>query len=157
MIRTRQRNQSRLGTASVELALLSPILVSLLLGIWEVGRLVEVQQIVSNSAREGARQASTGLKTTAQCQTAVTDYLTNAGLSTTGVNVTVTNITHGGDVINALQLDHLQCTVSFPFNNAKWMAIDWFVPNGTSMTAAADWYSMKDVPLTVNQTIPSAP
>lgn len=137
--------------------MLSPILVSLLLGIWEVGRLVEVQQIVANSAREGARQASTGLKTSTQCQTAVTDYLTNAGLSTSGVTVTVTNVTHGGDVINAVQLDHLQCTVSFPFNNAKWMAIDWFVPNGTNMTAAADWYSMKDVPLTVNQTIPSAP
>ena len=39
-----------------ELALVTMLfVVPLIFGIWEVGRLIHVQQVVSNSAREGAR------------------------------------------------------------------------------------------------------
>ncbi len=55
MTRTRPRS----GVAAVETAVvLSFVLVPLLIGIWEMGRLVQVQQIVANSAREGARLAA---------------------------------------------------------------------------------------------------
>jgi Flp pilus assembly protein TadG len=48
----------RRGTATVELALVMlTIVVPLMIGLWEMGRFVQVQQIVSNSAREGARMA----------------------------------------------------------------------------------------------------
>lgn len=36
------------------------VLIPVLIGVWEVGRLVQVQQIVSNAAREGARLAAQG-------------------------------------------------------------------------------------------------
>ena len=46
----------RPAVAAVELAfVLLFFLVPLVIGVWEVGRLIHVQQIVSNSAREGAR------------------------------------------------------------------------------------------------------
>ena len=46
----------RRGVASIELAFVTMLLIiPVLIGIWEVGRLIQVQQIVSNSAREGAR------------------------------------------------------------------------------------------------------
>lgn len=49
----------RRGTATVELALVMTfIIVPLILGLWEMGRYVQVQQIVANSAREGARMAA---------------------------------------------------------------------------------------------------
>jgi Flp pilus assembly protein TadG len=49
----------RRGVAAVETAVvLNFFLVPLLIGIWEMGRLVQVQQIVANSAREGARLAA---------------------------------------------------------------------------------------------------
>lgn len=49
----------RSGVAAVETAVvLTFLLVPLLIGIWEMGRLVQVQQIVANSAREGARLAA---------------------------------------------------------------------------------------------------
>lgn len=51
----------RRGVAAVELGfVLMLFLAPLILGVWEVGRLVHVQQIVSNSAREGARLAGQG-------------------------------------------------------------------------------------------------
>jgi ABC-2 type transport system ATP-binding protein len=55
MVRTRFRTSARRGVAVVELAVLLPFLLVVLLGIWEVGRLIEVQQILNNAAREGAR------------------------------------------------------------------------------------------------------
>ena len=60
-MRMSSRASSRSGIAIVETAvLLLPIFIFTLFGVWEVGRLIQTTQIVSNSAREGARQASTG-------------------------------------------------------------------------------------------------
>ena len=50
----------RRGSAAVEAAVVMPVIVTMLLGMLEVGRLVEVQEIMNNAAREGARQAAGG-------------------------------------------------------------------------------------------------
>jgi Flp pilus assembly protein TadG len=53
-------NGRRHATAAVEFALCLPLLLTLLLGVWEVGRIVEVNQTLWNSSREAARDASLG-------------------------------------------------------------------------------------------------
>ena len=53
------RNKRR-GTAAVEFAVCLPLIFLLLAGLWEVGRMTEVQQVMWNSAREAARDASLG-------------------------------------------------------------------------------------------------
>lgn len=59
MLRRPMSVPQRRGTATVELALVMTfVIVPLTLGLWEMGRYVQVQQIVANSAREGARMAS---------------------------------------------------------------------------------------------------
>jgi Flp pilus assembly protein TadG len=51
----------RSAVAAVETyVVITFILFPVMLGVWEVGRLVQVQQIVSNAAREGARVAAQG-------------------------------------------------------------------------------------------------
>ena len=50
----------RPGVAVVEFAVCLPLIVFLLLGLWEVGRLVEVNEVMWNSAREAARDSSLG-------------------------------------------------------------------------------------------------
>jgi Flp pilus assembly protein TadG len=144
----------RSGIAAVEFAVTLPLLVVLLAGVWEVGVLVQVQQLLSNAARVGGRQASTGLNTTTQVQQAVTEYLQNAGLPTKNVTVTVTNITSGGDVSAANQMDQLNVSVSVPFADVAWDAMSYVVPSGSQITGSATWYSMKDLPVSVSTTLP---
>ena len=50
----------RRGAAAVEFALCLPLLWLILTGLWEVGRITEVQGVVWNSAREAVRDASLG-------------------------------------------------------------------------------------------------
>jgi Flp pilus assembly protein TadG len=50
----------RHGVAAVEFAVCLPIMFVILFGLWEVGRMAEVQNVAWNSAREGARDASGG-------------------------------------------------------------------------------------------------
>lgn len=69
----------RRGGAVVEFAVLLPFISMLLFGILELGRMLEVQQVVSNAAREGARHAAKYGNTT-QVDTVVQNYLRNCGI-----------------------------------------------------------------------------
>jgi Flp pilus assembly protein TadG len=105
----RLRNRSprtRRGVAAIEMAGVTIFfIVPMIIGIWEVGRLIHVQQVVANSAREGARFAAQGftiksdgtqiqikrLTGTPNVKDVVTDYLRSAGLTTLAPgDVTVT-------------------------------------------------------------------
>src|SRR5262245_25544717 len=88
--------RTRRGTAIVEAAIMLPLVVILLLGTWELGRISEVQQILNNGVREGARQAAAGVMTNSQVQSVVTNYVKNAGLPTTNLSVTVQDLTSTG-------------------------------------------------------------
>lgn len=164
MIMRRHGQAKRLGSASVELGFILPILVSLLLGIWEVGRLVEAQQILTNAAREGVRQASTGNVTVAQMTTIVNNYLTAAGLNNANSTVTIYNLTQdpnpangqtSDDPTQANQLDHLHVIVTLPLSNVKWVIVGQSMTNVTTLTAYADFDSMVDQPLVVNPALPT--
>ena len=110
----------------------------LLLGTWEVSRLVEVSQILDNAAREGARQATTGLMSGTQVQQIVLNYLLNAGIPTTHATVTVSDLTSPGtDPTNANQMDQLQVSVSIPFSDVRWTDI----VIGYQYLNAAQWSS----------------
>jgi hypothetical protein len=63
----------RRGVAAVEFAVCLPLLFTILFGLWEVGRITEVQQVMWNSAREAARDASLGQD---NLQTVATNLLT---------------------------------------------------------------------------------
>jgi len=148
----------RRGLAAVELALLMPLLLTFLLGVWEVGRLVQINQILNNATREGARKASTGKNTYADVQTTVSNYLTNAGITNlNGLTVQVYNVTQSNagpnyDPSKATCLDQLQINVSLPFNNVRWIGLLFLVTDpSTQMNAQAIWLSNhdKDYPTTI--------
>jgi Flp pilus assembly protein TadG len=163
MIRTSPNQARRRGAAAVELAVVAPVILLLLTGIWEVGRMVEVQQILSNAAREGARQAATGQLTNTQVETVVVEYLQAAGIPTANINTTgnnglqtitgnpqlqmVTDLTNPGyDVSNAQYLDQIQVTVQLPFQDVRWSLLSLITSQSTTMNATVTWYTVVDKP-----------
>jgi TadE-like protein len=149
MKRVTSRPGPRRGAAAVELALLLPFLLALLLGVWEVGRLIQINQVLSNAAREGARQASTGEKTNDQVKLAVCQYLKNGGLNDYTASrdsvVTVTDLNSpGSDARAATKLDRLRVTVSIPFADVQWIALHLIADNGSRLNAEAVWCSSND-------------
>jgi Flp pilus assembly protein TadG len=72
------RTAGRSGAAAVEFAICAIPMFLLLIGLWEVGRMVEVQQVVWTSAREAARDASLGQDSLQTVATNLASYLQNA-------------------------------------------------------------------------------
>ena len=60
MLIRRYRPAQRPAVAAVELAFVLPLLLGILIGVWELGRIVHVQQLLVTAARDGARLAAQG-------------------------------------------------------------------------------------------------
>lgn len=145
MIQRLHRPRRRDGVAAVEFAFLAPFFVFLLIGAWEGGRMLQIQQSLSNAAREGGRQASTGLRTNTQIQQVVTDYLNRASVPTANAVVTVTVTGTGGpDATQAVQMDQILVTVSVPVSDFRWIGLTLVTNSSTRITGQATWYSLRD-------------
>ena len=62
---TSKRGRRERGAAAVEMAIVLPLLLFIIAGMIDLGRLFYVQTMVTNAAREGARMASLGYDTSA--------------------------------------------------------------------------------------------
>jgi Flp pilus assembly protein TadG len=151
----RRTGPIRDGNAAVEFAIVLPFIMTLLMGILEVGRLIEMQQVLTNATREGARHAATGQYTDSQCQQVVLSYVQVAGFPTTGMTVTVSDLTTpGNDVSAANYLDRIQVTSTYPYQNVAWSTLNYVFPSNFTMSAKAQWISLVDKPF---PTFPNPP
>lgn len=131
----RRNHQRRRGAAAVEFGIVTLFFVApLMIEVWEVGRMVQVQQIVSEAAREGARLASQGYTIqsngaetqihastgTPNVTTTVYQYMYAAGLT----NLTATNTGLATDI-----------TVTFTFTSPRTSA---YIPLATD-PAGTSW------------------
>lgn len=149
----RRLDRRRRATAAVEFVVILPFIAMLLLGMWEGGRLIEIEQILNNAAREGARQAASGQMSYSQIQDVVTNYLSNAGVPTANVTVNIRNLGFPGNPPppdnnpqDATQLDQLQVSITMPFNDVRWTTLSLVTNASTQLNATAIWSSLKDVP-----------
>jgi Flp pilus assembly protein TadG len=91
----RKKLRSRQGASAVEFAFVAPVFFVLVFGLIELGRMVMVQQALTNAAREGCRTAT--LATTineSEVETAVRNYLKSVmrnASNASEVRVTVPN------------------------------------------------------------------
>lgn len=76
------------GQALVEVAIALPILLALLVGIFEFARAYNVQQVITHAAREGARHGVVEASAAAEAQTRATLRLADGNIS--GATVTAT-------------------------------------------------------------------
>ena len=112
------------GAAAVEFAVVAPIFVLLLFGMIEYGRMVMVQQMLTNATREGARRAVLDGTTTANVKTTVQNYLTSG-------NITVNNseITVAPDPAAAAFGDPVTVSLTVPFSRVSWLPAPMFLGN----------------------------
>ncbi len=145
-----------------------PLLLILMLGIWEVGRYIHVQQIMVNSAREGARLAAGGYTTNSvpvtntMVQQAVKDYLQGAGLPAaaySNAQVTLTSLASPAwtNPHEANPLDRFEVKVVIPagaaFESTRWS----FLPKLTGvnqMEAVVDWVSLNNEEISIDTDLP---
>lgn len=155
-MRRRQAINKRRGTACVEFAVVMPMLLIFILGILEMGRFVEVFQMLDAAAREGARQASTGQMTNAQVIAAVQGCVQAAGLPTNQLTVTVTDLTSPGtDVSQAAIMDNLQVTVTLPYSAIRWSPTSYYTNATTQITTTVYWISANPQSYPNNVTAPT--
>lgn len=109
-----RRLKSERGTALLETALTLPLLLLVSVGIFEFGRAYQVEQVLTNAAREGARVAVIPGTDTATVQARVRGYLTSGQMSNPNsavINVTAVNIPMG-----ATNVPGTRVTVNYPFS-----------------------------------------
>jgi Flp pilus assembly protein TadG len=80
-----QKNQK--GQAMVEMALLLPLLLVIIFGIMEFGRIFNAYLVITNASREGVRQGVVGM-TDSQITTSVKTAAGNLDLSSLSVTIT---------------------------------------------------------------------
>src|SRR5205823_1525074 len=128
----------REGSAAVEFAVVLPLLILLLVGVWEIGRLIQLQQIMNNAARDGARLASQAVivgadGTITQIATStgspsventIRDYLHGAGIyDLTGLQITFQFIegdTSLTEPYQGVKNQRFRLRVTMPYANLRW-------------------------------------
>jgi Flp pilus assembly protein TadG len=96
-----RQNKAERGTAIVEAAIIITIFFMFLFGIFEAGRFLNTQQVLTNAAREGARFAVTPLSgtntlpTDTEISNRVDEYLSSASISGQTVTVTEPSVVTG--------------------------------------------------------------
>jgi Flp pilus assembly protein TadG len=122
--------RNRRGAAAVEFAVVAPLFFLMVFGMIEFGRMIMVQQVITNASREGARMGVLDGATTASVQAAVQNYL--QGASVQGAQVTVnpdppSSAGYGAPVT---------ITVSVNFNQVSWLPSPMFL-GGQSLSATS--------------------
>jgi Flp pilus assembly protein TadG len=157
IVGSKRKRISSPGVAAVEMAVTLPLVLALLIGTWEVGRILEIEQILNMGAREAARQAGSGLLTDSQVQQVAIDYIRNALDDTTGnltrnLAVTVTvypasspTTPENIDASQANSLDLIVVSVSIPYQDVRWIALPT-ITGAQSLQAQATWVCLKDYP-----------
>jgi Flp pilus assembly protein TadG len=114
-MRTRLRNER--GAALLETAITVPIILLISVGIFEFGRAYQVQQVLTNAVREGARAAVIEGTSDTQVSKIVTDYMASGNLPIDSENPPTVTVLRaepfGGTTASKV-------TVTFPF---KFMVI----------------------------------
>lgn len=137
------RGRERRGAASVEAALVLPVLVLVTLLSVDVSQYLHAHMVVSNASREGARMASRyEVETTYDVKQAIVDYVTEAfpniaaDTITSAVKVSMTDGTSEmtGDLTTMDSGLPMQITVTFDFTKIRWLNMGMVSLNGSQLS-----------------------
>ena len=124
----RSYRRKRRGAAAVEFAVVAPIFLLLVFGMIEYGRMVMVQQVLTNASREGARCAVLDGTTHQEVVDTVTAYLTSGSIQGANITVTPTNPEDAGFG------DPVTVSVDIGFSQVSWLPSPMYL-GGTTLSA----------------------
>jgi len=130
MIKT-QSKRSRRAAVAVEFAVIAPVLLTIVVGLIELTRAYDAQNLLQTAAREGARFASmdrtdmlqSGQTANSKLVQDVTNFLASSGFPASAVNV---NVVDANDPTQAFDLDDpandlqlFQVEINVPFSEVS--------------------------------------
>ena len=139
----RQLRKNERGAALIETAITIPIILLISVGIFEFGRAYQTWQVLTNAAREGARQAVLVEKSDADVQSTVQNYMKAGGLpkyATAGV-VIDRNVALGTNTASRV-------TINYPF---QFMVLNGVAKLISSGSKAGNSLTMQSVALMRNE------
>lgn len=120
--------RNRRGATAVEFAVVAPVFFLLVFGMIEYGRMVMVQQVITNASREGCRRAVLDGATVTDVNDAVNNYLTSAGIKDATITITPNPPTNAGFG------QPVTVVVSIAFNKVSWLPSPMFL-GGSNLKA----------------------
>jgi Flp pilus assembly protein TadG len=117
------------GAAVVEFAIVAPVFFVMVFGMIEFGRMIMVQQVLTNASREGARIAVLDGTTVSDINTKVQSYLTAAGLPA------VNPVLSPSDPSTAGYGAPVSVTVQVSFSQVSWLPTPMFLSGSTQLSA----------------------
>lgn len=117
-MRQRRGRRRERGAAAVEMALVLPILISLVFGIIDFSRIFNAEIQLSQAAREGARLAAIGAPTYTSTQAVdrALQAAPNPGFTSTQISVPTVQMCSSSSGLN----DVAKVVVSYQFNGILW-------------------------------------
>jgi Flp pilus assembly protein TadG len=139
LARTRRR---RRGVATVEFAVVAPLLFLLVAGIVEIGRLVLVSQIATNGSREAARYAAQAAATPESVQTYTEQYMSAAGIPASALTEVTIEQLEADEWVAVTSLSAVpsgrpvRVTLGVSFDRVTWLPTRFFVSDNTAVRGA---------------------
>ena len=109
----------------MEFAIVAPVFFLLVFGMIEFGRMVMVQQILTNASREGARKAVLDGVSDSDVQASVQEYLANSSISGATVSITTQPPTEPDTA------ESRTVTVTIPFSRVSWLPSPMYLGDTT--------------------------
>jgi Flp pilus assembly protein TadG len=124
----RREVKGRRGASAVEMALITPVFLTLVLGIIETSRLGMVAQLLTTAAREGCRVAVLSGSTQSDVQNRVDAVLSGSGISVGTVTPTCTG---SGPWTSASSGTPITVSFSVPYSKVSWLKVPYFLKTAT--------------------------
>ena len=127
-------NNYRSAAAAVEMALVSPILFAILLGTIEFGRAMMVSNMLTSTAREGARVAIVPGGANSDVTTLINSNLSSIGILPANATITVQVNGVVADASTANSGDNISIKVSVPYSKVTWLPTTLYMSSTSALS-----------------------
>ncbi len=122
--------QARCGATAVEFAFVAPVFFVMVLGVFEFGRAMMVQTLLTSAAQQGARAGALNGAQSTDVTTTVNNYLSGAG-----VNGASTACSPSPPSSAAPGTD-ITVSVSIPYSSVSWIPMPKYLKTATLSSTA---------------------